>query len=114
MSILETNKVDMWGFPKGDPDRIVLGIADHLNWTPEQEGEHLELLQEKINSYVRFIESGELLHVVPQSLGRLPSIRVIGKYALSKQGKRFVEQATIVLRGAGIELEHVLSNPGEQ
>lgn len=108
MSILESSKVDMWGLPKGDPDRVVLGIADHLGWEPAEEGQHLELLQEKINTYIRFIESGELLEVVPKARGRTPAIRVIGKHALSEQGARFIDQATVVLKGAGIELEFVL------
>lgn len=31
VSVLEASKIDMWGLPKGDPERVVLGIADHLS-----------------------------------------------------------------------------------
>ena len=100
MSVLEASKIDMWGAPKGDPERAGLGIADHLNWEPAGEGEHLELLQEKRNAYIRFIESGELLEVAPKARGLTPAIRIIGRYALSEQGARFIDQADVVAQGS--------------
>lgn len=56
MSILDANVVDIVGV---DPAKGIarLIITDHLEWTsPVQE--HLFLLQEKINSYLRFLEGG--------------------------------------------------------
>nr|WP_211171156.1 DUF6572 domain-containing protein [Bacillus sp. DNRA2] len=36
-------------------------IADHLDW--ENELQHLKLLQDKINAYISFIESGQVYSV---------------------------------------------------
>lgn len=108
MSVLEAGIIDMWGIPTWDQKKIVLGISDHLGWEKEEEGEHLLLLQEKINTYVSFIESGEINEAIPSAKGTLPIIRVTGKYPLSEQAELFIDRATETLKDAGIELEFVL------
>lgn len=109
MSVTDTNIIDMWGIPKWDNSKIVLGISDHLGWADKTEqGEHLQLLQDKINKYVAFIESGEIYTEIPGALGKSPIIRVLGKHELSEQGELFIDSATGVLKEAGIGLEFVL------
>lgn len=111
MSVTDPKTIDMWGIPKWDNSKIVLGIADHLPWEGKTEqGEHLLALQDKINTYVAFIESGEIYTEIPGALGKSPIIRVQGKYELSEQGEIFIDQATEVLRQANIELEFVLKD----
>lgn len=66
MSILDTDKVDMIGIPKDNTGLVRLGITDHLCWNDDIL-EHL--LQEKINSYIRFIESKEVYEAFPESKG---------------------------------------------
>ena len=58
MSIEQTNTVDFVSIDEISGDAL-LTISDHLAWD-ENEGAHLELLQNKLNAYLRFIESGEL------------------------------------------------------
>lgn len=48
-------------------------ISDHLDW--DDELEHIHALQEKINAYLRFVESGEILGKYPQAAGKTPVIR---------------------------------------
>lgn len=109
MSIVETNVVDIIAVPEWEPDKVVLVITDHLEWgNKAQQGEHLLLLQEKINTYVAFIESGELLESYPPSKGKNPKIRIIGLYELPEQGEYFIDRVTEVLKGVGIGMEYVL------
>lgn len=109
MSITDTNIIDMWGIPKWDNSKIVLGISDHLGWADKTEqGEHLQQLQDKINKYIAFIESGEIFTEIPGALGKSPLIRVLGKHELSEQGEFFIERAAEVLKEVGIGLEFVL------
>lgn len=68
MSIVDTDKVDMIGIPKDNTELVRLGITDHLSWNDDTL-EHLYLLQEKINSYIRFIESKEVYEAFPESKG---------------------------------------------
>lgn len=51
MAITETNQIDAIG---KDEDILKLMIIDFLDW--EYEDMHLELLQDKINNYITFIE----------------------------------------------------------
>ena len=53
LSIEQTDVVDFMGIDKLTGE-IVLTISDHLEWNDADE-EHLWLLQEKINAYLRFI-----------------------------------------------------------
>ena len=46
-------------------NKLALMIADHLDW--ENELQHLTLLQDKINAYVSFIESGQIYSVYPDA-----------------------------------------------
>ncbi|WP_339448544.1 DUF6572 domain-containing protein [Pseudomonas sp. EA_5y_Pfl2_R50] len=115
MSVTDAKIIDMWGIPKWDSSKIVLGISDHLAWRDKAEqGEHLQLLQDKINMYVAFIESGEIYTEIPGALGKSPIIRVQGKYELSEQGELFIDRAAEVLKEAGIGFEFVLKeDPAE-
>lgn len=109
MSIVDTKVVDIIAVPEWEPDNVVLVITDHLEWGDKtQEGEHLLLLQEKINTYIAFIESGELLESYPPAKGKNPKIRINGLYELPEQGEFFIDRVTEVLKGAGIEMEFVL------
>lgn len=108
MSVAEAGVIDMWGIPDWDMSKIELVISDHLGWEPEEEMEHLLMLQEKINAYISFIESGEINTAIPSAAGKTPIIRVVGKYALSKQAEAFIDRVTEVLSDADIEFEFVL------
>ncbi|MBY8936032.1 DUF6572 domain-containing protein [Pseudomonas fluorescens] len=111
MSITETKVVDIIAVPEWEPDNVVLVITDHLEWGDKaQQGEHLLLLQEKINTYIAFIESGELLESYPPAEGKNPKIRINGLYALPKQGETFIDRVTEVLKGVGIGMEFVLKD----
>jgi hypothetical protein len=70
MSIVQGNKIDMVVTDK-EKTRVALVIADHLDWE-EDESEHLVLLQDKINAYLHFIESGQLKQSRPDLAGHLP------------------------------------------
>jgi hypothetical protein len=109
MSIVETNVVDIIAAPQSEPDSVLLVITDHLEWGDKaQQGEHLLLLQEKINTYIAFIESGELLESYPPSKGKKPKIRINGLYEPPEQGELFIDRVTEVLKGVGIGMEYVL------
>lgn len=110
MSVTDAKTIDMWGIPKWDSNKIILGIADHLEWGEKtQQGEHLLVLQEKINNYIAFIESGEIYTEIPGALGKSPVIRVQGKYELSEQGELFVDSVVETLKEVGIGFEFVLN-----
>jgi uncharacterized protein DUF6572 len=101
MSIEQTDMVDAIGV-ETETGVVILTVSDHLGW--ENEARHLLTLQEKLNAYLRFIESGELQEVYPDAKGRTTVIDVVMRLPLSSGAKRFFEVVTPIVRKAGVEL----------
>ena len=102
MSIEQTKVVDAIGVDDLS-DEVILTITDHLKWGGDSD-EHLLLLQEKINTYLSFIESGELIGSYPDAKGRIVVINIVWKYPLNEEAKGFIEQFKSIVDSAGISL----------
>ena len=103
MSIEQANTVDYVTIDDTSGEAW-LTISDHLAWD-ENEGAHLALLQNKLNAYLRFVESGELVREFPQIGGRRVVINLVSKFPLSEQAILFVGRASEVVRDAGLKLQ---------
>lgn len=111
MSILDTNVVDVIGIDA--PNRITrLGISDHLEWD-KAEHDHLVLLQEKINTYLVYLESGQVYENNPNTRDCKFEIELVAKYELSPAALDFFRQAQVIVRGAGFDLSHRVLTPRE-
>ncbi|NBF12654.1 DUF6572 domain-containing protein [Pseudomonas sp. Fl4BN1] len=109
MSITNPRVIDICATPKDESNSVLLIITDHLEWGDKAaQGEHLLLLQEKINAYIAFIESGEIYTEIPGAYGKYPIIRVLGLYELPEQAKCFIERVTEMLHDVGIGFEFEL------
>jgi hypothetical protein len=104
MSVDQTDKIDFFVVDK-EKTQVVLIIADHLDWEEFDEGDHLELLQEKINSYLHFVEGGQLIETRPDLEGIPVVIRVDAKYPPSEEATKFYRLAGPVVADAGMSLE---------
>ena len=102
MAIDQINTVDAIGIDKITGD-LVLTITDHLEWTV-LEKDHLYLLQEKLNKYLSFVESGEILDAYPDAEGKNIVIEVVCKYAPSNVAQNFLLKAATVIEGTGMRL----------
>ena len=106
MSIQDVKTIDSIGIPNDSQDTVSLAISDHLVWGEPIE-EHLYTLQEKINSYVAFIESGELYDAFPESKGKsVKIIEVYFKYDLPEQAFYFLKQVSDMLKSINIGLKY--------
>jgi uncharacterized protein DUF6572 len=76
MSVDQPDKVDIISTtPEG---KVMLTIADHLPW--DEQNEHLLLLQNKINSYLTFIETGQIFEEYPNAQNSILVIQISMKY----------------------------------
>ena len=107
MTIEKTRVID---FIADDVDDGIasLVITDHLEWDATQPT-HLVLLQEKINTYITFFESGEIFENREHLRNRRLRIKVIGLYPLSSEAQAFYKRAGEVLRSIGLDLEFELT-----
>jgi len=94
MSVIETASIDAIGMEK-EMQRVFLTIIDPLLW--DDQDVHLFTLQEKINTYLYFIESGELHKALPDSKGFDIAIELILKHLPSEQAITFFDKTTQIL-----------------
>jgi len=111
MSVEEANKIDRTAWDE-NKTRVWLVISDHLDWDVE-EGEHLLLLQDKMNTYLEFIESGKLVETLPWANGLPVTIRIYGKFRLSAEAAKFIELVKQKLATMDVSIEFKLFNPGQ-
>jgi CRP-like cAMP-binding protein len=103
MSVDQPKVIDFVGIDKANGE-VVLTISDHMGW--EKSRDHQLILQNKINSYLAFVESGEIHESYPDSKGRHVVINVVFKYKPDQEGWRFLARAKDVIESAGFSLRH--------
>jgi hypothetical protein len=109
MSIEQPNVIDLLVHDKAK-QRALLLISDHLDWEKDEDYGHLKLLQDKLNHYIWFIESGKMLETIPDLKGLPVFVVVWGKYALSDQAKACYDFAKKPAEEMGFSLEFDLSD----
>jgi len=102
MTIAETDKIDIMF--RDDEGHAVLVITDHLDWEEFDEGDHLVLLQEKINTYLEFVDSGQLAKARPDWKNLPVVIQVDAMYDASKKALEFYRAAGKAVAAAGMSL----------
>jgi len=63
MTVEETKLIDI--ISTDELGRVNLTISDHLDW--KDSDKHQQILQAKLNSYLAFVENGELLEQYPDA-----------------------------------------------
>lgn len=107
MAIHNTNEVDAIGIDK-ETGYVTLAIIDSLDWKDEEE--HLSLLQEKLNLYLSFIESGEIYSAYEQAEGRDFEIKIHFKHDISQSCKDFLGKASEIISEAGLFLNYKIGS----
>ena len=77
-------------------------ITDHLPWSDEEA--HLLLLQEKLNTYIAFVESGQILKVSTPKVPPDPQITLVvaAQHSPTENAKAFFQQVEGILSGLGM------------
>jgi hypothetical protein len=87
--------------------KVALTISDHLSW---EDDHHLQLLEDKINGYLAFIEGGQIYEDYPDAINRELSIRTVMKYEPSTEAIDFLEKCREIICDTGIGFEWHLFN----
>ena len=99
MSVDHRNVIDAIGI-EVESGEAVLSITDHLSWT-DVPG-HLQTLQDKINDYVEFIESGQIVSAYPNSADRKLRIDVhFIEAAVCGEAQAFLSKMSSLLAARG-------------
>jgi hypothetical protein len=111
MTVEDIDKIDRLGIDRKTGDMRLL-ISDHLDWN-ENEGEHLLVLQQKLNNYLEFVESGQLYTKYPRAAGKKIIFYVMAKYPLSDEASKFYRLAEKAIQEYGYTLQFVHYKPSE-
>jgi allantoicase len=97
MSIDEPSVIDFVSVD--DLGNVHLTISDHLDWAATKK--HLMLLQEKINMYCRYVETGQLYDEYPQTRDRRPTIEVVFFHTPVADAELFLHKVKSTLEQEG-------------
>ena len=101
MSVDQKDTVDFISTsPEGN---VMLTISDHLPW--DKKNEHLLALQDKLNSYLMFIESGEIFESYPTAKSKSLIIEVVMKYKPNEVVLVFLTQSKNTIENTGVQLK---------
>jgi hypothetical protein len=87
-----------------EPNTALLVVSDHLDWNDSLG--HQITLQEKLNAYLAFIESGELYRDFPKAAGKRVEIRVAFQFAPDASAEDFLQKAGETIRQAGFQFSY--------
>lgn len=110
MAIDNTKVIDAV-FTDPESGHLILTAFDPLEWQDNNAKKHLFLLQEKINTYLTYIESGEFYSKHPDKKALKVEIQILGRFDLSPLAQAFYEKAKQVVSTGGFEL-HFIHSPG--
>lgn len=107
MSVVDTNKVDGIGISRDDKQLILL-ITDHLDWSNEYE--HLTQLQNKINSYLGFLEEKQYKEQYPDKEFSSYCIEIHFMHKVTDNCKKFVKVINKQLVDESISIDMVVND----
>ena len=102
MGLENVSMVDAVGIEPAS-DCVVLSIIDSWDWSDERG--HLLALQNKLNSYLGFIESGQMNEAYPTADGKSLRIDLISRYPLPTIALNFLNNAKAVAQELAISLQ---------
>lgn len=88
MSVLDSKTIDSMAVTN-DYKGIILLISDHLDW--KNEYQHLKILQNKINEYISFLQSGQYKEVYSNYEFEYGVIEVHFLNKITKNTKNFLQ-----------------------
>ena len=108
MSVHETDTID-YIYLEERSEAPVLVVSDPLGWGPREEDPHIELLREKLNTQIAFVNTGQLVQVWPEHQdGKIVWVEVAARCALTPKAEDFYHHAGQVMAEANMQLRFTL------
>lgn len=93
MSVIDKNVIDGMAFDEKE-NTLIMEIYDHLSSEDMDEYEHLMMLQDKLNTYLDFFESGQYLDSYPGIIVKEVSLNIHFKYDITDNFTKFLDFVT--------------------
>jgi uncharacterized protein DUF6572 len=102
MTVEQSDVVDIISLDEAGS--VVLTISDHVDWS--NSAAHQHILQTKLNRYLAFVESGEILESYSDARGRVVVLKVVFKFKPDEAGQQFLLKAKQIVESAGMQFCH--------
>jgi hypothetical protein len=109
MSIEQTDLVDIISTNRMTGG-VVLTICDHLDWSDGIA--HQLLLQTKLNRYLAFVESGEILHSCPNAKEGAIIFQEVFRFVPDEGGRALLAKARPIIESAGFGFREEIRTGG--
>jgi len=98
MSVDQPDTIDITSTDRLTGD-VVLTISDHLDWSDSMA--HQSLFQSKLNRYLAFVETGEILESYPDAKGKSIVFSAVFKFPPDASGRSFLIRVKAAVESAG-------------
>ncbi|MFT5676131.1 MAG: hypothetical protein ACI808_002069 [Paraglaciecola sp.] len=98
MTIEQENEIDIISTYE-EEGYVGLTISDHLDW--DIANEKLLKLQNKINTYLGFVQSGQIYNDYPNAKRLKIKIELVCKYPPNEEGEKFLKLLQAMIEKAG-------------
>ena len=112
MAIDDPNVIDGMALNK-ENNALVLLLTDHLPWDGENvlsEFDHLYFLQDKINAYISYLESGQYTETYSTEQIAFAIIEIHFKYTITENCEKFLNEVQNQIGQFGIKIEAVITD----
>ena len=106
MSVIDKKTIDSIAVTNDD-EGVILLITDHLEWKDEYN--HLVILQEKINAYISFLESGQYKDIYRNKEFQYGVIEIHFKYNPTEKAKQFLNTVQNQISEIGLIIQYFVS-----
>ena len=106
MSVVDSTVVDGIALTE-DKNGIVLLITDHLDWSEEYQ--HLMTLQEKINTYLGFLEEKQYEEMYKEETITYGIIEIHFLYSLTANAEKFLQSVQNQVAELGVKIQYCVS-----
>jgi hypothetical protein len=100
MSLDQTKVIDAIGMEIDGT--VVLSIIDGWDWS--EPADHLAALQDKLNTYFGFIETGQLLVEDPGAANHPVRIELVSRLPVPREATELIEQGRLVAAEIGVQV----------
>ena len=107
MSVLETDLID-YIYLDDESDTCVLVVNDPLTWRAPEDQRHIDVLRNKLNAQIEFVETGQIRGVWPAYDGGVVRVEVVARCPLTQSAGEFYGLARDVMEQANMDLRFQL------
>ncbi|MFK0300110.1 DUF6572 domain-containing protein [Brevundimonas sp. NPDC090276] len=109
MTVENETQIDAMGIEPATGN-VVLMISDHLDWS--ETPTHLEAIEAKVNAYLAFVQSPQLVEANPDARNRKVKIAIYQAHPEPEEVKPILNKLARQLGFVGIELWRGALPPG--